>query len=31
MGGLVIWMHRANIKRLMNGTEYKFGQDKNKK
>ena len=31
MGGLVIWMHRANIKRLLNGTEYKFGQDKNKK
>ncbi len=30
MGGLVIWMHRSNIKRLLNGTEYKFGQDKNK-
>ena len=30
-GGLVVWQHRANIKRLMNGTEYKFGQDKNKK
>ncbi len=28
MGGLVIWMHRANIKRLLNGTEYKFGQKK---
>lgn len=28
MGGLVIWMHRANIKRLMNGTEYKFGEKK---
>ena len=28
MGGLVIWMHRENIKRLRNGTEYKFGQKK---
>ncbi len=26
MAILVIWMHRANIKRLMNGTEYKFGE-----
>ena len=28
MAGLVIWMHRENIKRLMNGTEYKFGEKK---
>ena len=28
MGLLVIWMHRANIQRLKNGTEYKFGQKK---
>ena len=28
MGVLVIWMHRANIRRLCNGTEYKFGQKK---
>ncbi len=28
MGGLVIWMHRSNIKRLLNGTEYKFGEKK---
>ena len=28
MGGLVIWMHRANIQRLKNGTEYKFGEKK---
>ena len=25
---LVIFMHRENIKRLLNGTEYKFGQKK---
>lgn len=25
---LVIWMHRANIKRLLNGTENRFGQKK---
>lgn len=25
---LVIWMHRANIQRLLKGTEYKFGQKK---
>ncbi len=24
-----IWMHRTNIKRLLNGTEYKFGAKKN--
>lgn len=29
MGVMVIWMHRANIKRLIAGTEYKFGQKKN--
>lgn len=29
MGAMVIWMHRANIKRLLAGTEYKFGQKKN--
>ena len=23
---LAIWQHRANIKRLINGTENKFGQ-----
>ncbi len=28
MGLLVIWMHRANIARLLNGTEYKFGEKK---
>lgn len=28
MAALVIWMHRANIKRLINGTEYKFGEKK---
>lgn len=31
IGGLVIWMHRANIERLKNGTEYKFGQKKEEK
>ena len=25
---LVIWMHRANIKRLLNGTENRFGSKK---
>lgn len=30
MGGLVIWMHRSNITRIANGTEYKFGQKKHK-
>ncbi len=29
LGGLVIYMHRANIQRLRSGTEYKFGQKKN--
>lgn len=27
----LIWTHRTNIKRLLNGTEYKFGQNKDKK
>ena len=28
---IIVWTHRTNIKRLINGTEYKFGQDKGKK
>ena len=28
---LIVWTHRTNIKRLLNGTEYKFGQNKEKK
>ncbi len=28
MAALVIWMHRSNIKRLREGTEYRFGQKK---
>ena len=28
MGGMVIYMHRENIRRLKNGTEYRFGQKK---
>ena len=28
IGGLVIWLHRSNIQRIKNGTEYKFGQKK---
>lgn len=28
VGGLVIWLHRANIQRIKNGTEYKFFQKK---
>ena len=31
MGALIIYMHRANIQRLRNGTEYKFGQKKEEK
>lgn len=27
-GGFVIWLHRANIQRIVNGTEYRFGQKK---
>jgi len=30
MGGLVVWMHRANVKRLLNGTESKFSFRKKK-
>ena len=30
MASMVIWLHRANIDRLKNGTEYRFGS-KNKK
>ena len=29
-GGLVVWMHRANIKRLLSGTESKFSLHKKK-
>lgn len=29
-GGLVVWQHRANIKRLLNGTENKFSLHKKK-
>ena len=28
---IIVWTHRTNIKRLLNGTEYKFGQNKDKK
>ena len=28
MAALVIWMHRSNIQRIKNGTEYKFGKKK---
>lgn len=28
IGGLVIWMHRGNIERLLNGTENSFGRKK---
>jgi glycerol-3-phosphate acyltransferase PlsY len=28
MAGLIIWLHRANIKRLLNGTENRFGKKK---
>lgn len=30
LSGLGAFMHRENIERLLNGTEYRFGQDKNK-
>ncbi|MEF9969071.1 MAG: glycerol-3-phosphate 1-O-acyltransferase PlsY [Ruthenibacterium sp.] len=30
IGALVLWMHRSNIKRIAAGTEYKFGQKKDK-
>lgn len=29
IGGLIIWCHRSNIKRLLNGTESKFSIHKN--
>ena len=29
MAVMVIWLHRSNIERLKNGTEYRFGQKKN--
>ena len=28
MAAMVIWLHRSNIERLRNGTEYRFGQKK---
>ncbi len=28
MSFLIVWLHRANIKRLMNGTENRFGKKK---
>ena len=28
LGGLVVFFHRANIKRLLNGTESRFGSKK---
>ena len=28
LAALVIWLHRANIKRLLNGTENRFGKKK---
>ncbi|MEG1687540.1 MAG: glycerol-3-phosphate 1-O-acyltransferase PlsY [Angelakisella sp.] len=30
IGGLVVWMHRSNIKRLLNGTESKVGKSAKK-
>lgn len=30
LGGLVVWQHRSNIKRLLSGTESKFSLHKNK-
>ena len=29
MAAMVIWLHRSNIERLKNGTEYRFGENKN--
>ena len=29
MAAMVIWLHRSNIERLKNGTEYRFGGKKN--
>jgi len=31
LAGLVVWLHRANIKRLLNGTENRFGKKKENK
>jgi len=31
LGAMVIWLHRANIKRLLNGTENRFGKKKEAK
>jgi len=31
LAGLVVWLHRANIKRLLNGTENRFGKKKEEK
>lgn len=28
LAALVIWLHRANVERLMNGTEHRFGKKK---
>ncbi len=28
LGALIIWLHRTNIKRLLNGTESRFGKKK---
>ena len=28
MAAMVIWLHRSNIERLKNGTEYRFGEKK---
>lgn len=30
IGGLIVWQHRANIKRLLSGTESKFSLHKKK-
>ena len=30
MGGMVIWMHRANIQRIREGKEYRFGKHNKK-
>ena len=30
IGGLIVWQHRANIRRLLSGTENKFSLHKKK-
>jgi glycerol-3-phosphate acyltransferase PlsY len=30
IGGLIVWQHRGNIKRLLTGTESKFSLHKKK-